>query len=135
MTTISRRLVAHLVDLAEPVLRALSDRYRQWRVRGGVTFAYSARHASIREVEHEVEHEGATERFGVELRAMRDIEVSPELVSDIETELRWGLLWHDFERNMQAQIDRTFAPYLPETECANFDELRNLIGVSELVSV
>ena len=36
-----------------------------------------------------VAHVGATESFGTELRALRSIEVSPELVSDIENELRW----------------------------------------------
>src|SRR6266545_4947720 len=53
-----------------------------------------------------VVHVGATERFGAELRALRSIEVSPELVSDIETELRWGLIWHEFERSMLAATSR-----------------------------
>ncbi|MBO0870554.1 MAG: hypothetical protein J2P15_18520 [Micromonosporaceae bacterium] len=77
-----------------------------------------------------VKHVGATERFGAELRALRQIEVSPELVSDIETELRWGLIWHDFERTMQDEIDRVFAKYL-QPECVDFDDLRELIGLSE----
>jgi hypothetical protein len=78
-----------------------------------------------------VVHEGATETFGAELRALRGIEVSPELVSDIETELHWGLIWHDFERTMQAQIDRVFAPYLAIAECLDFDDLRDWIGLPE----
>jgi hypothetical protein len=78
-----------------------------------------------------VKHVGATERFGAELRALRHIEVSPELVTDIETELRWGLIWHDFERMMQDEIDQVFDKYLPALECVDFDDLRELIGLSE----
>jgi hypothetical protein len=79
-------------------------------------------------------HEGATERFGVELRAMRQMEVSPELISDIETELRWGLIWHEFERAMQVEVDRVFAPHLDAmTECVDFDDLRDLVGLAECV--
>ncbi len=79
-------------------------------------------------------HEGATERFGAELRAMRDMDVSPELVSDIETELRWGLVWHKFERSMQDEIDRVFAPHLAAlAECEDFEDLRDLVGLSEPV--
>jgi hypothetical protein len=78
-----------------------------------------------------VKHVGATERFGAELRALRNSEVSPELVSDIETELRWGLIWHDFERMMQDEIDQVFDKYLPALECVDFDDLRELIGLSE----
>jgi hypothetical protein len=74
---------------------------------------------------------GATERFGAELRAMRKMQVSPELVSDIETELQWGLIWHDFERFMQAEIDKVFAPYLAMAECEDFEELRDLVGLVE----
>jgi hypothetical protein len=81
-----------------------------------------------------VAHVGATEKFGQELRALRTIEVSPELVSDIETELRWGLIWHDFERTMQTEIDRVFAPYLDIAQCCDFDDLRKLIGLRELVA-
>ncbi len=81
-----------------------------------------------------VVHVGATERFGAELRALRSIEVSPELVSDIETELRWGLIWHEFERSMQVEIDRVFAPYLAMIECRDFDDLREMIGLRELTN-
>jgi hypothetical protein len=77
-------------------------------------------------------HEGATERFGAELRAMRHMDVSPELVSDIEVELQWGLVWHEFERTMQAEIDRVFAPFLAVPE--DFDDLRDLVGMQELVA-
>ncbi|TMM40210.1 MAG: hypothetical protein E6F99_04445 [Actinobacteria bacterium] len=80
-----------------------------------------------------VAHVGATESFGTELRALRSIEVSPELVSDIENELRWGLIWHDFERFMQGEIDRVFAPYLAIAEAPDFDSLRELIGIRELL--
>ncbi len=82
-----------------------------------------------------VRHEGATERFGAELRAMRYMDVSPELISDIETELRWGLAWHEFERTMQDEIDKVFAPYLATLvdECEDFDDLRDLVGLSEPV--
>lgn len=73
---------------------------------------------------------GATERFGAELRAIRQMQVSPELVSDIETELQWGLIWHDFERFMQAEIDRVFTPYLAIAECEDFEELRDLVGLA-----
>jgi hypothetical protein len=78
-----------------------------------------------------VEHVGATENFGRELRALRNVEVSPELISDIETELRWGLIWHDFERSMQLEVDRIFAPALALAECEDFNDLRDLIGLSE----
>src|SRR5436189_700249 len=80
-----------------------------------------------------VAHVGATENFGHELRALRTLEVSPELVSDIETELRWGLVWHDFERMMQTEIDRVFAPYLDVAQPCDFVDLRKLIGLRELV--
>jgi hypothetical protein len=58
------------------------------------------------------EHEGATEDFGDELRALADLPPAPELVSDVETEARWGQIWHDFERDLMVQIDEVFAPYL-----------------------
>jgi hypothetical protein len=74
---------------------------------------------------------GATERFGAELRAMRHMEVSPELVSDIETELQWGLIWHEFERSMQAEIDKVFTPFLAIAECGDFEELRDLVGLAD----
>jgi hypothetical protein len=79
------------------------------------------------------QHEGATERFGAELRAMRHMQVSPELISDIETELQWGLVWHEFERSMQAEIDRVFAPYLTIADCVDFNDLRDLVGLAEPV--
>ncbi len=78
-------------------------------------------------------HEGATERFGMELRAMRHMDVSPELISDIEVELQWGLVWHEFERTMQAEIDRVFAPYLALVGPEDFDDLRDLVGLAEPV--
>jgi hypothetical protein len=81
-----------------------------------------------------IAHEGATETFGTELRALRSLEVSPELVSDIETELRWGLVWHEFERTMQNEIDRVFAPFLQIAQPGNFDDLRELIGIRELTA-
>jgi hypothetical protein len=79
-------------------------------------------------------HEGATERFGAELRAMRHMDVSPELISDIEVELQWGLVWHEFERTMQAEIDRVFAPYLALVGPEDFDDLRDLVGLPEMVT-
>jgi hypothetical protein len=57
-------------------------------------------------------HTGATEDFGAELHALRDLPPAPELVSDVETEARWGQIWHDFERDLMVQIDEVFAPYL-----------------------
>jgi hypothetical protein len=80
-----------------------------------------------------VRHEGATEGFGAELRSLRYVEVSPELISDVEEELRWGLIWHDFERAMQDEIDKAFEPYLPLETVGDFDELREMIGLKELV--
>jgi hypothetical protein len=81
-----------------------------------------------------VRHEGATEGFGAELRSLRNVEVSPELISDVEEELRWGLIWHDFERMMQDEIDKAFEPLLPLDVVDDFDELREMIGLKELVS-
>jgi len=110
---------------------------------GSVVLALSAGSRRIRRDRYEpipigagrpVLHEGASERFGSELRALRSIEVSPELVSDIETELQWGLIWHDFERTMQAEIDRVFAPYAALAECDDFDDLRDLLGLPELAA-
>jgi hypothetical protein len=80
-----------------------------------------------------VRHVGATEGFGAELRSLRNVEVSPELISDVEEELRWGLIWHDFERMMQDEIDKAFAPLLPLDVVDDFDELREMIGLKELV--
>ena len=93
----------------------------------------SRRHDVIGRPPHPSWHEGATEGFGAELRAMRHMQVSPELISDIETELQWGLIWHEFERSMQAEIDRVFAPYLGMADCADFDDLRDLVGLPEPV--
>lgn len=76
-----------------------------------------------------VTHRGATLEYGAELRAMKQIEVAPELVSEIEAELAWGLAWHEFERNLQAEVDRIFAPLLVYAECETFDEVRELVGV------
>lgn len=58
------------------------------------------------------EASGADAKYRDELRAMRDIPVAPELISDGEMDLAWGLIWHDFEAAMQKEIDRVFAPYL-----------------------
>ena len=134
MTTISRRLIAVLVDLVGPIVQAVSGESRPWRAVLGL-IAAGARPRSITASRAPIRHEGATERFGTELRALRSVEVSPELVSDIETELRWGLTWYTFERNMQDEIDRVFAPFLPVAECRDFDELRDQMGLRELAAV
>jgi hypothetical protein len=121
MTTIRR----HLRGLARLGISALRARPRRYDT-GGRPPSPGGRTT--------VRHEGATERFGAELRAMRHMDVSPELISDIETELRWGLIWYEFERSMQAEIDRAFAPYLDAmTECTDFDDLRDLVGLVEPV--
>jgi hypothetical protein len=119
MTAIARRVLAALVGFAAPLAVVVS---------GGTT-RRSAPEPTVSA--GPVEHVGATESFGRELRALRNVEVSPELVSDIETELRWGQIWHDFERSMQAEVDRIFAPALALAECADFRDLRELIGLSE----
>ena len=93
----------------------------------------SRRHDVVGRPPSPMHHEGATERFGAELRAMRNMQVSPELISDIETELEWGLIWHEFERSMQAEIDRVFAPLLGLPECMDFDDLRVMVDLSEVV--
>src|SRR5690348_12963698 len=111
MTAISRRVISALFGLAAPLALALSAAKVSRRPK---TTANGA-----------VKHVGATENFGRELRALRNVEVSPELVSDIETELRWGLIWHDFERSMQAEVDRIFAPALALAECEDFNDLRD----------
>ncbi len=77
----------------------------------------------------EVQHIGATEGFAEELHALQDSEVSSELVSAVEDELRWGELWHQFSLRMQDEIDRVLGPYLPVPDCGNFAELRELVGV------
>jgi hypothetical protein len=117
MTAITRRVISALLAIAAPLAVALS---------AGITARRPDRRGTGT---GPVEHVGATENFGRELRALRNVEVSPELVSDIETELRWGLIWHDFERTMQAEVDRIFAPALALAECEDFDDLRDLIGL------
>jgi hypothetical protein len=78
--------------------------------------------------------QGATVAYAVELRALRDVEVSPELISDTEMDLAWGLLWHQFERGMQDEIDRVFAPLLAALPVAeDFDELRKQTCPKELM--
>jgi hypothetical protein len=59
------------------------------------------------------QHEGATESFGDELRALADLPPAPELVTDAETELRWAKIWHDFEHDLQVQVDEIFNPRRP----------------------
>jgi hypothetical protein len=120
MIAIGRRVLSALLGLATPVAVVLS---------GGRTHAsgQSSSQASM----GPVVHIGATESFGQELRALRHVEVSPELVSDIEQELRWGQIWHDFESSMQAEVDRIFAPALALAECEDFDDLRELIGLAD----
>ena len=99
MTVIARRVFTALLGLAAPLAVVVS---------GGKP----SRRPASSPTAGPVEHVGATESFGRELRALRNVEVSPELISDIETELRWGVIWHDFERSMQAEVDRIFAPAL-----------------------
>jgi len=66
-----------------------------------------------RPVPHKGEpHTGATEKFRDELRALRDLPPAPELVSDVETDLRWAKIWHDYEHDLQTRIDAVFAPLL-----------------------
>jgi hypothetical protein len=115
----------YLLDLARLGVHALRGRSRRGTVGTGRPPSPI----------HSTKHVGATERFGAELRAMRHMQVSPELISDIETELQWGLIWHQFERSMQAQIDRVFAPYLAMAECEDFDDLRDLVGLAEIDAV
>ncbi len=120
MTAITRRLVSAIRGLAAPIAVVLNG--GSWTSRRPEEQSSST---------GPVEHIGATESFGRELRALRNVEVSPELVSDIEQELRWGQIWHDFERSMQAEVDRIFAPALALAECEDFDDLRELIGLSD----
>ena len=131
MTTIRRHLSPVLLDLGCCIAIAVHQVRRAVHALGE-RLGYTPRSIPV-SLGRPVAHEGATETFGQELRALRSIEVSPELVSDIETELRWGLIWHDFERTMQAQIDRVFAPYLDIAQCCDFDDLRELIGLRESV--
>ena len=120
MNTIRR----HLHGLALLAVNAFRAGYRWYRLGTGRPPSYVRSAKFV----------GATERFGAELRAMRHMQVSPELVSDIETELQWGLIWHEFERLMQAEIDKVFAPYLAIAECEDFEELRDLVGLPEVES-
>ncbi len=115
-----RRVIEVLWDLVQQAIQALSRESRQLRARGPQLSVGP------------VKHVGATENFGRELRALRNVEVSPELISDIETELRWGMVWHEFEMTMQAEVDRIFAPCLELVECADFDEVREMVGLREL---
>ena len=118
MTVIARRVFTALLGLAAPLAVVVSA-------------GRPSRRPAPSPTAGPVEHVGATESFGRELRALRNVEVSPELISDIETELRWGVIWHDFERSMQAEVDRIFAPALALAECEDFDDLRDLIGLPE----
>ena len=131
MNAIRRRLTPAVLDLAgmAALAAAAVQRFIQlaWQRLVQVPDTPPAR------LGRPVAHVGATESFGTELRALRSIEVSPEPVSDIENELRWGLIWHDFERFMQGEIDRVFAPYLAIAEAPDFDSLRELIGIRELL--
>jgi hypothetical protein len=132
VTTIYRRLTPVLIDLAGLAILAITELRRTLlRIRRA-----AAEHNAQPPMRlgRPVAHEGATETFGTELRALRHVEVSPELVSDIETELRWGLIWHEFERSMQAEIDRVFAPALEIAAPRDFDDLRALIGLRELTA-
>jgi hypothetical protein len=130
VTTIRRRMTPVLIDLAGLAILAFDVLKRaQQMIRRRV--ASGPETIPVR-FGRPVAHVGATETFGRELRSLRNSEVSPELVSDIETELRWGLIWHDFERAMQNEIDRVFAPYLDIARCRDFNDLRELIGLPEL---
>ena len=132
VSTISRRLTPVLLDLAGLAILAVTGlRRTRQRIRR-MTVQRNRQVPSL--LGRPVAHEGATETFGTELRALRSIEVSPELVSDIETELRWGVIWHEFERSMQAEIDRVFAPFLEIAQPRDFDDLRELIGLRELTA-
>jgi hypothetical protein len=131
VNTIRQRFTPVLVDLAGMAASAAAAVWRlvqlAWRRLARVPDMPPLR------LGRPFDYVGATESFGTELRALRSIDVSPELVSDIENELRWGLIWHDFERFMQAEIDRVFAPYLAIAEAPDFDALRELIGIRELL--
>ena len=124
MYTIRRRLTVAFLDLYALLTEAVERFMRRLA---------ETRHTPPVPLGRPVSHIGATESFGSELRALRSIEVSPELVSDIENELRWGLIWHEFERFMQAEIDRVFAPYLAIAEATDFDDLREIVGIRELL--
>ena len=132
MTPMYRRLTPVLLDLAGLAILAVTGLRRTHQRIRRVTVERTAQIPA--RPGRPVAHEGATENFGTELRALRSIEVSPELVSDIETELRWGLVWHEFERTMQAEIDRVFSPFLQIAAPRDFDDLRELIGIRELTA-
>lgn len=121
MIAIGRRVLSALLGLAAPVAVVLS----------GGSRTHAREQSPSQASAGAVVHIGATESFGQELRALRHVEVSPELVSDIEQELRWGQIWHDFESSMQAEVDRIFAPALALAECEDFDDLRELIGLAD----
>ena len=132
MTTIRRHLSPILLDVGCCIaiaVEVLGTAVHTIRQRLGHTAA-----SDPVQLGRPVAHVGATEKFGQELRALRSIDVSPELVSDVEQELRWGLIWHDFERGMQAEIERVFTPYLELAQPCDFDDLRELIGLRELVN-
>lgn len=76
-----------------------------------------------------VEHEGATEKFGDELKALRNAPVAPELITDTEMDLQWALVWHDCEHRWQAEVDRIFAEAQAELQRPRtFDEVRELVA-------
>jgi hypothetical protein len=85
-------------------------------------------------------HTGADAAFGGELRALRDAPVAPELVTDVETELRWAQIWHDFERDLLGQVDEIFdgpltalkEPLDAET-CIRLDSAKWVTGEFSLV--
>jgi hypothetical protein len=133
VTTMYRRVVEVLRDLVQLLMHAAWWESRQRRAVGPRLSAGSAQRGGSGK-DGAVKHVGATESFGRELRNLRNVEVSPELISDIETELRWGLVWHEFEKTMQAEVDRIFAPCLELVECKDFDEVRELAGLPELAA-
>lgn len=74
------------------------------------------------------DHEGATEAYGRELHDLRDVQVAPELVTELERELEWILAFHKFEHDLRAEVDRIFAPALALAECEDFDQVRELVS-------
>lgn len=78
------------------------------------------------------EHVGATETWSP-LRAVGNVEVSPELVSDVERELEWAVRWHEFEQSMQQHINEVFVPVLAELQRPrSFPELYELVFPEQL---
>jgi hypothetical protein len=128
MTTIAKRLLAIWIRLVDLLDKAFSGESRPWRL---VWRQSSTVVPQPTAPDKAVKHVGATETFGTELRALRQLELSPELVSDIETEMHWGRTWYEFERTMQAEIDRVFDRYLPAMECRDFGDLRDKLGLPE----